>query len=359
MLPVSGLAAGAYLAMLFSSLFVGPATEAPVRRLAWRAIVILVGAAAGSAIWFILVQKWLVGAFCPYCTTTHIIGLLLATLVLWQAPKQIHNDTANVAALKPPKNTQSETRDQESPPASPQRVIRPQAAVGLAIAGLALSGILALCQTLTPPPSIYRDGETKTLQPTIDPHTVPLIGSPNAPHIVTLLFDYKCAHCQQLHFMLEEAVRQYHGKLAIVLSPSPLNTQCNPYIPRDVNEFKNSCELAKIGLAVWVAKREAFPVFDLWMFSIDSGDRWQARSLESAQAKAVELVGQAKLDAALAAPWVGQYLQTSIQTYGNTVQNGNNAIPRLIFGSRWVIPQPQDANDLMLILQNSLAVPKP
>ena len=45
-LPVSGLAAGAYLAMLVASFFVGPATEAPVRRLAWRAMLVLAGAAA-------------------------------------------------------------------------------------------------------------------------------------------------------------------------------------------------------------------------------------------------------------------------------------------------------------------------
>ena len=87
-LPVSGLAAGAYLAMLVASLFIGPATPAPVRRLAWGAMLVLVGAAAGSAVWFIIVQKWIIGAFCPYCMTTHITGLLLAALVIWRAPRQ-------------------------------------------------------------------------------------------------------------------------------------------------------------------------------------------------------------------------------------------------------------------------------
>ena len=86
-LPVSGLAAGAYLAMLTASLFIGPATEAPVRRLAWRAMLVLAGAAAGSAVWFIIVQKWIVGAFCPYCMATHVTGLLLGTLTVWQAPQ--------------------------------------------------------------------------------------------------------------------------------------------------------------------------------------------------------------------------------------------------------------------------------
>src|ERR1017187_10299527 len=43
-LPVSGLAAGAYLTMLVAGFFIGPATEAPVRRLAWRSMLVLVGA---------------------------------------------------------------------------------------------------------------------------------------------------------------------------------------------------------------------------------------------------------------------------------------------------------------------------
>jgi uncharacterized membrane protein len=66
-LPVSGLAAGAYLAVLVASFYIGPSTEAPVQWLAWRAMLVLVGAAAGSAVWFTIVQKWVIGAVCPYC----------------------------------------------------------------------------------------------------------------------------------------------------------------------------------------------------------------------------------------------------------------------------------------------------
>jgi hypothetical protein len=138
-----------------------------------------------------------------------------------------------------------------------------------------------------------------------------------------------------------------------------LNTKCNPYVPRDVPAYKDSCELAKVSLAVWVAKREAFPVFNRWFFSLESGDFWHPRSLDAARAKAVEIVGQAKFDAALADPWVEQYMQNSVRIYGETVQNGKAGIPKLVFGSRWVTPQPNDADDLVLILQSSLAVPKP
>jgi uncharacterized membrane protein len=345
LLPVSGLAAGAYLAMLVASLFIGPATEAPVRRLAWRAMLALAGAVAGSAVWFTIVQKWVIGSFCPYCMATHITGLLLATLIIWQAPKQLDDDSTAPA--------------DDVSSAAPRRVIGRIPAMGFASVGLILAGIMAACQVHFVPPAAYRAGESKDNLPAIDPHTAPLVGSPDAPYVVTLLFDYKCPHCQQLHLMLDVAIRRYGGKLAFVLCPTPLNTKCNPYIPRDVDEFKGSCELAKVGLAVWVAKREAFPAFNRWMFSFESGDLWHPRTLDAARTKAVELVGQAKLDAALADPWIDRYMQTSIRIYGKTIQNGNHAVPKLVFGSRWVIPEPNDADDLVLILHDSLAVPSP
>jgi len=334
-LPVSGLALGVYLAILVASLFIGPATEAPIRRLAWSTMLVLVGSVAGSAIWFTIIQKWIIGDFCPYCMTTHITGLLLAALVIWRAITEFDNHSNSIPS------------------------IRPLPAMGLTLSGLILAGILAACQVGFIPQAVYSDGESQDNLPAIDYHAAPMVGSPDAPYVVTLLFDYQCSHCQQIHFMLDEAIRQYAGKLAFALCPAPLNTQCNPFIPRDVDEFKNSCELAKIVLAVWVAKREVFPALENWMFTFESGDSWRPRSLETTRAKAVELVGQATFDAAWTDPWIEQYLQTSIRIYGQTIQNGKGGVPKMIFGSRWVIPEPYNADDLVMILQKSLAVPIP
>lgn len=352
-LPVSGLAAGAYLAMLVASLSIGPTTAAPVRRLAWGVMLVLVGSAAGSAVWFTVVQKWVIGAFCPYCMATHVTGLLLAALVIWRAPRELRiSDFGLRTGNRMSFNPQSEIRNPKSD-SHPALY-----AIGLPLLGLALAGILAACQVGIMGPAVYRGGESPDRLPALDPRAVPLVGSPDASYVVTLLFDYKCPHCQQVHFMLDEAVRRYGGKLAFALCPAPLNSQCNPYIPRDVDEYKDSCELARIGLALWVAQREVSPAFDRWMFSLESGDRWRPRSLDAARAKAVELVGQAKFDAARADPWIDQYMRTSIRVYGDTLQGGN-AIPKLVFGSRWVIPEPRDADDLVSILQSSLAVPMP
>lgn len=351
-LPVSGLAMGVYLAILVASLFIGPATEAPTRRLAWSAMLVLVGSVAGSAVWFIIVQKWFVGAFCLYCMATHITGLLLAALVIRRAFTELNNHSNDIPLTHHAMN-------QNVPPAPPAHLIGPLPTTKLALIGMVSAGLLAAFQVGLTPSIVYRDGEPQNNLPVMDYHAVPIIGSPDAPYVVTLLFDYECPHCQQIHLMLDAAIRRFDGKLAFALCPTPLNSQCNPYIPRDADEFKNSCELAKIGLAVWMAKREAFSAFDNWMFTYESGDSWRPRSVESARAKAEELVGKAKFDAAWTDPWIGRYMQTCIRIYGETMQNGNGGVPKLIFGQHWVIPEPRNADDLIGSLQKSLGVPKP
>ncbi|HWA88269.1 MAG TPA: vitamin K epoxide reductase family protein [Opitutus sp.] len=341
-LPVSGLAAGAYLAMLVCSFSIGPANAAPVRRLAWDALLVLASAAAGSAVWFTVVQKWMIGAFCPYCMATHFTSLLLAGLVIWRASRRSDDD--------PPDATSP------SVASSPPSVLRRLPAFAI---GLALAGILAAVQVAFAPSNVSRGGESAGPLSAVDTQAVPLIGSPDARYVVTLLFDYECPHCQQLHLMLGEAIRRYHGQLAFALCPTPLNRRCNPYIPRDADEFKDSCDLTRIALAVWLADREAFSVFDNWMYSFDSGDRWRPRTLDAAKARAIELVGRAKFGTAMSDPWIDRYLQSSVRIYGETMQNGRGGVPKLVFGPRWITPQPANADELVSILQTSLIVPKP
>jgi uncharacterized membrane protein len=344
--PISGLALGAYLAMLVAIPCLGPTTAAPVRRLAWRAMLILAGAIAGSAVWFIIVQKWIIGAFCPYCMATHVTGLLLAALVIWQAPRQADGETTDDGLA-----TASAVHHGAAEPV----ISRPRA-TGFVALGLAAAGLLAAGQVALAPAAVYRGGAAAGNASDLDPGAVPLVGSPDAPYVVDVLFDYQCPHCQRLHFLLGEVVRRYGGKLAFALCPAPLSPQCNAYVPREVRGFADSCALARVALAVWTAKRDAFADFDGWMFALDSGDLWRPRRLDAARARAIALTGQARFDAALSDPWIEQYLQASVRIYGNA---GGNAVPKLVFGSRWVTPEANDADELIRILETGLALPPP
>ena len=122
MIPVSGLAVGVYLTLLVASLFIGPATEAPVRRLAWSVMLILVGSVAGGSIWFTILQKWFIGHFCPYCMTTHITGLLLAILVVWRSIKEFSKQSNDIPLTDHAKVKNVSTT-------TPNHIIRPMPAL--------------------------------------------------------------------------------------------------------------------------------------------------------------------------------------------------------------------------------------
>lgn len=350
-LPVSGLAIGVYLTLMTASFFIGPDTEDQIRKLAWNVLLLLSGSIAGSAFWFIIVQKKFIGEFCPYCMTEHIIGLLLAALIIWKGRKWIQKKSKDDLSM-------NQTKDQNISMVIKLRVSYLRV-TGFILIGLLMSGILAASQMIFTPKSVYQSGTSQNNLTNIDYNTAPIIGSPNAPYVVKLLFDYQCPHCQKLHFMLSEAVRRYGGKLAFVLCPTPLNMQCNPYISRDLDAFKNSCELAKFGLKIWRVKPEVYAEFENWMFTFESGDKWKPRSIEDVRAKAIELIGEKKFNDAADNDWTEKYMQSCVQIFGQTMQDGKGGIPRLVYGSQWVIPEPNNEDDFMLILQKSLNVPEP
>jgi uncharacterized membrane protein len=334
-IPVSGLALGAYLAILIASLNIGLSTELSIRRLAWSIMLMIGGAIIGSAIWFTILQKWIIGEFCIFCMSAHVTGLILSLLILWRIVRE--SNTAKGAYA----------------------VIKPIRILGLVISGLVVAGVMATFQLNAASAAVVQNNEQPTVHIETDYRNAPIVGSPDAPYIVTILFDYMCSHCQKIHFMLAEAARQYDGKLAFVLCPTPLENSCNPYIPVNNTMFKNSCELARTGLAVWRANPEVFPEFENWMFTFESGNNWRPRSPEAAMAKAAELVGQEKLDASLADPWITEYIQGGAHLFGQTRLNGRGGIPKMIYNGVWVIPEPYNADDLVMILQKSLGVPKP
>lgn len=355
LLPVSSLAVSVYLALMAALFFIGPETEKPVRLLAWKVLVVLAGAIMGSAIWFTVVQKWFIGAFCPYCITAHTTGVVVTVLLLFRAFKETETDEDLAAQTEQTAFKKKEAKTN----VLPVRLMKSKQVIDFLLLGFLLSGVLAVAQVTVKPTAQYNAGETPERLPSMNVQEAPIIGPRNAAHTLFLLFDYNCAHCQKLHFMVQEMVDRYKGKLAVVLCPTPLNTQCNSYVPKDVKAFSTSCELTRIGLAVWRAKPSAFEEFEQFMFTFESGSRWESRTPEAARSKAIELAGQAVFESALRDSWIDGYIESCVQLFGHTLQGGKGGIPKLVYRSRWVIPQPENTDNLMAIVQTSFSLPKP
>lgn len=157
----------------------------------------------------------------------------------------------------------------------------------------------------------------------LDINQWPLIGSPDGEFVFVEMFDYCCPHCRHTHKTIKQAMQQMDGQLAVVVLPVPLNTKCNPAVSRTGGKFIESCDLARLAVAVWRADPEKFNQFHDWMFQDYDAPSF-ARALEYAR----NLVGKEKLDEALNNKIVDSYIKKHVEIYRRL---GGGTIPKLLF----------------------------
>lgn len=345
--PVSIPAAVVYLALLGSTFLLQKRTSPDDQRGSWAAIIVLSTVIAGSAFWFVSLQVFVIQSFCKYCLTAHVCGFAAALLCLANIPYATEPDTPMWAAGSGKRGV-------------PRRAVLPLILVGLAgVATLAVGQLLVqkernivrvgrspAAQGTNQLPGVAQPAETVAASPNAHfagPRTlslynnefviqldeVPVLGSRDAAHAIVCLVDYTCTHCRALHPILLDASRQYSNQLAIVCLPVSLSPQCNPFIPKgNSHGSSDSCEYAKLGLAVWRAKPEAHRQFDDWMFA-----PVKPVPLDQARDYAAQLVGADKLKAALADPWVEQQFLTDCKIHrANWLSVDSSAMPQIVMG---------------------------
>lgn len=323
-MPLSGLALGIYVAVLVCLLMLRQTKDVESVRLLWMVLTLLAGAITGSAVWFILLQKYVVQAFCPYCMSVHGTGLLVSGMIIYRSFREL-------------KGT---------------RRLLPCAATGLVLAAA-----LAVLQWTTTPKSIYDKGAAQEDLPVMDLSQTPVIGSPQARHVVQLLFDYQCTHCRKVHIMARELAAQQPQEWAFALCFTPLSPACNPYIPHNANaSFSGSCDLAKLALAVWKTNPGLFDAYDDWLFETDKGNlaMWRPRTVEQARQKALELIGEEALTAALQDGWIESRLMDFAHLFGRTTHAEKAGLPRLVYGNNWVIPEVLNVEALVEVMNINL-----
>jgi protein-disulfide isomerase len=332
-------------------------------------------------------QVFVIKAFCKFCMTAHACGLTAAVICLARIPLARNPTTpmwapgsgkrgvprtalgllasvglAGVAVLaggqllvQKQLNVVKDLRTQ------PGRASTPATASTVSTGTNYLAQAAAVAAKVAPPPSpgihlagprllsIYGDAFMLKL------NDLPMIGSPGASNVVVCLFDYTCPHCRALHPILEETQNLFGNRLGIVCLPMPLSTNCNPFLPASAHSGSNSCEYARLGLAVWRAKPNAFRQFDDWMFGPE-----KPAPVEDARAYATQLVGAQKLQTALADSWIAEQLATGCRLhYTNWTLAGSPALPQVILGDVVSSGQLNSVDHLMILLNRYLGLTPP
>jgi protein-disulfide isomerase len=181
----------------------------------------------------------------------------------------------------------------------------------------------------------------------LNPADLPRVGSSSATNFIVCLFDYTCSHCRALHPLLKAAEQKYPGRLGIVSLPVPLDAACNPAIIVTSPANNNACEYARLSLALWHSRPEAFRIFDDWMF-----DSPTLPPLAEARAKAEALAGKETMEQALADPWVERQLQTDIAIYqANAHVTGDLHLPQIVIGKVVIHGAMDNLDDLLRLIR--------
>ena len=255
--PVSLPACVAYVCLFALTLTLRKTASLKMQRRSWLGIVALSALVLGAALWFFLVQWFVLKAWCKFCLATHASAAGAACLLLWATKRSWHGPTDSHSVL----------------------LNRRDAFLSLCIAMLGLTLLVAgqvavkkRLYVLSPLSghSFSASGQVSLYHGRFkfDLDELPHLGSPSATNFIVSLFDYTCSHCRDLHPLLKVAEQRYSGQLCVISLPTPLDSACNPLILLTSRANANACDYARLGLAVWRARREAFREFDDWLFRL-------------------------------------------------------------------------------------------
>jgi uncharacterized membrane protein len=273
---------------------------------------------AGAAIWFALVQAFILRAFCPWCLAAHAVGLFCAVLIFRageRGERRIGPLAAGMAALAmlitgqifgPAPATHAETH--------------------------------ATLEATAPAPGkplpVHERGEGRLVSFLGNKKyriaSLPHLGDPAAPHVLVKYFDYTCDSCRDLHEDLEAVMAKHPGKFCIVVLPCPIQRACNPHVPAHLADHAHACDLARLALACWRTEPARFAAVHHALFA------QPAPAPANARATVAGLLSRPLADAALHDPWIDEMLAADAADYQrvNVTNSGqtNYLMPKLLVG---------------------------
>ena len=368
-IPVSALALVVDLALLLTTFSCGTKSTPKQRRGAWEIMVPSAVLVLGAALWFVALQAFVLHRVCPWCMAAHGSGALAAILILLRVPMtdeverrekdpRISRQTAikfgaiavlatallGIAQTFAPGKTYSVTVVPAASSSSekivtnvPTRASRPAVSSPLtnlttAKPPLTQSNLLAGQSTNRSISNVVASAQMLDVfggRVRLDLTQVPIWGSADAPHKLISLFDYTCHHCREMHERVVAVQRSFGDKLAVVSLPMPLDAQCNSLIRRTHPNQVNGCTYARLGLAVWRARRDAVQEFDDWLFKFP-----QPPPLVDVTNKVLQLIGSSAFRAVTIDPWIEAQLRTDIELFTVSMRDyKNDRMPQFMIGT--------------------------
>lgn len=212
--------------------------------------------------------------------------------------------------------------------------------------GLMLS--LTLCLSLGEPVSAQEPNETVTTQKDspakavsdgdtkpprrfikiigntkLDVRQWPLIGNPDAKYVFVEMFDYTCPHCRDMHHEINTTLKKFGKDLAVITMQVPLSMSCNNQVGSTEAAHRDACQLANFAISVWRLEPKKYHAYHDWLFKPT-----HARTAAAARQRAVEIVGEQRLQKLLSKRVPQNFIASHVKLYAKA---GAGSIPKMLF----------------------------
>jgi uncharacterized membrane protein len=347
---VAGIPVSLAGALVYAAIFI---TALKVRNqqtlLRCRALLFLSALAAGSALWFLGLQLFLIHSLCYFCLGIHLCGLSILGLTVWSIIKN-----KSEKHMKPKENVAGISFKR----VAPSGLIGLGGAVLFAVVQILFRGNAVPAEPVnpSPPPQIAQteeapqDQEVKKREVSFMNGNIsvqlgdyPVIGSPEAPKIIGLFLDYTCPACRSLHPQISKMVNESADQFAVVVLPMPLDANCNPPIGQTSYQHRDACNYWLTALALWHVSPEAFHNWDEYMFQTE-----YPPPLEDARKYAGSLIGADALNALQSDPQNSDLIRYSIQMFHSPLFT-KKFLPTLLTSQRYYsgTPSPEELQQLV------------
>lgn len=341
-IPIGVPAAVMYLIALIATLGLGGSST----KLAWCVLAVIGVLAVGAAAWFTFLQRVEIGVFCPFCMAAHGVGIAFALVVFASGPwpwalgkAGKHTSDAGfgwsyslVLVAIGLFGVASMAGVQRFFPSDTMQVERTTGSSNIPIQG-----------GLKPGQVVFNVGGGAIV---FEPAKYPIKGAVDAEHMLITLFDFTCPHCRNMHAQSDKVTARYGKQVAFVMLPMPLDSQCNRLMTQTDDRHKGACDYARLSIAVWLAKPEAWHPFADYVMEGDTPP-----SVEDARAKAAELIGEEELAEAMVDERVDNQLNRNITLYEVTRAG---PLPKIIGDSLLIFGRPGSDEEFYRVIETEL-----
>ncbi|HEX2747183.1 MAG TPA: vitamin K epoxide reductase family protein [Verrucomicrobiales bacterium] len=303
-IPVTLGAAGIHLGVLLLTL---PSVQFALGRTGDQLLAAAGVILAAAAAYFLIILYFVQKGSCPWCLSLHITGFTVAVILLTDAVSKQRSGGRGIMEAA------TLTGFMAMCVLSAGQVWGPKPETHLITSQPPSNSPVVPASVATPGAPRVVTFADASLNLKFDTATLPLLGPPEAPVVLVEFFDYTCPSCRDLAGDLKSLKNKWPDSVAVIVLPTPINRMCNPYVKAEVHDHPGACELANLSLTVWRAKPSAFPAFHDYLLSLPlpiTQDK-----IDAARRKALEVAGEAPLNAAKEDPWIAQRLNDNFAVF--------------------------------------------